>query len=64
MKRLASLVGRILRAIGREIAATIRFGAPRVIAAPRGRPAQVDPLAAVAAMGVLGQREEPDDSRR
>jgi hypothetical protein len=63
LKRIYQTLKRAIRAIGHEIAETIRFGAIPSAAAPRGRPAQTPPAAAVAGISVLGmdaEREPPD----
>lgn len=61
VSRLLSFARRALRAIGHEIAATIRFGAIPAAAAPRGRPARSDAAAVVAGMGVI--RDASDEAQ-
>ena len=59
MKRLMAMVGHLLRWIGHEIAATIRFGAIPSAAAPQGEARHTDAASTVAGLGLLG----PDDDR-
>jgi hypothetical protein len=69
VQRVLRVAGRIVRAIAREVAATIRFGAIPNAAAPRGRPARVETAAAIAGLEQLrdqdsaaGPRKEPPPS--
>jgi hypothetical protein len=64
MARVFSWIRQLFAAIGREIAATIRFGAIPAGAAPVGRPAQSNAAAVVAGIGVVRDRaEEPNEDQ-
>ena len=62
VNRLLSLPARLARAVGREIAAIIKFGAVANAAAPTGQPAQSHPAAAIAGATLLQSRDEESES--
>ncbi len=59
IRRFARSFGRILRAVGREIAATIRVGGPAMAATPDGHLGGADAqLGIVAGLTKLSQKDE------
>jgi hypothetical protein len=61
MNRILSLPLRFARAVGREIVATIKFGAVATAAAPRGRTGRSNAAGVVAGLTQMQERDEESD---